>query len=152
MTRGAGATLVPLDEAGAEAIGRVAHGEEVWCKIVRKRNPAFHRKFFALIDLLYGIWSETVPQKTYRGVEVRPNRDRFRRDLIILTGRYDATYSAVGEVRLEAHSISFARMSEDEFEVLFSDVIQVGLTRILSGNRWTEEAIRHHVDQILAFD
>lgn len=146
-----GGVLAPANDADSDALERVKTGEVVRCKIVRPRNIKFHRKFFALIEFLFDIWSETVAPRTYRGTPVMPNLNRFRRDLIILTGRYDATYNALGEVRLEAQSMSFANMGEAEFERLYSDVIQVALDRVLNRPDLDEGAVRAIVEDILAF-
>lgn len=54
-------------------------------------------------------------------------------------------------MRLEAKSISFANMSEEEFEALYSETINVILAKILGGTRMTEEQLRNHVDNVLAY-
>jgi hypothetical protein len=60
-------------------------------------------------------------------------------------------YNARGEVRVEAKSISFANMSEDEFEALYSDTINVILRKILTSSAMTEDQLRDHVDTVLRY-
>ena len=144
--------LAPADQAAAEAIERIRSGSIVSAKITQPLNVRFHRKFFAMVAYLYDIWHETVEPISHKGQEVKPSRDRFRRDLIILSGRFDATYNVLGELRLEAKSISFASMDEIAFEELYSSVIDVALSKVLNGRGMTPEKVRAAVDRILAFD
>ena len=80
-----------------------------------------------------------------------PDFDRFRKDLIILTGNFTAVYNARGEVRVEAKSISFAGMDEAGFEKLYSKTIDVILGKILAGGRMTEDQLRNHVENVLHY-
>ena len=53
---------------------------------------------------------------------------------------------------MEAKSISFASMDELEFTTLYSKTIDTILSRVLTDGRITEQALRDHVDRVLAFD
>ena len=46
--------------------------------------------------------------------------DRFRKDLIILAGYYESSVRLNGDTRIEAKSISYAAMSQDDFDVITS--------------------------------
>lgn len=152
MTKTPAGALIPASEEEAEKLRKIKSGATVRCDIRQMRNYQFHKKFFSLVKFLFGIWEESVPRQLYRGVEVRPNIDRFRKDLIILSGRYEATYNVRNEVRLEAKSISFASMSEEEFERLFSDVINIALERVINRPDLSEEKIRQYCDQLMQYD
>ncbi len=151
MIRQPGGALVPATDEDAEALRKIKAGAAVRVEVKQIRNYKFLQKFFCLAKYAFDIWSETIPQKEYKGQPVKPDFDRFRRDLIILTGRFDATYNARGEVRLEAKSISFGSMGEDEFEKLYSDTIDVVLQKILTGTKLTEDQLRNYVDNVLAY-
>lgn len=151
MIRQPGGALVPATDEDAEALRKIKAGAAVRVEVKQIRNYKFLQKFFCLAKYAFDIWSETIPPMEYKGQPVKPDFDRFRRDLIILTGRFDATYNARGEVRLEAKSISFASMSEDDFERLYSETINVILAKILGGTRMTEDQLRNHVDNVLAY-
>jgi len=69
-------------------------------------------------------WKGIVPEKSF---------DRFRADIQILAGHYEAKYRIDGSVRIESKSVSFARMTDKSFEELYSAVIDVGLKHILVG-------------------
>lgn len=144
--------FAPATDEDAEAIRRIKVGTMVRCEVKQIRNYKFLQKWFTLAKYAFDIWADTVPPKEYKGTAVQPSFDRFRKDLIILTGNYEATYNARGEVRLEAKSISFANMGEDEFEKLYSQTINVVLSKILSGSGMTEEQLRAHVDNVLRYE
>lgn len=74
----------------------------------KKRNAKFHRKFFALINLVYQ------NQEQYNSI------DHLRKDLTIESGFYDTRYDLHGNQVLEAKSISFASMDEIEFSELYN--------------------------------
>lgn len=151
MIRQPGGALIPATDEDAEALRKVKAGAAVRVEVKQIRNYKFLQKWFTLAKYAFDIWSETVEPQQYKGQPVKPSFDRFRKDLVILGGRFDAVYNARGEVRVEAKSISFANMSEDEFEKLYSDTIDVILQKILAGSRMTEDQLRNHVDNVLAY-
>lgn len=141
----------PASEQDLDRLARFKTGSTVACEVREMRNIAFHRKYFALINFLFGIWEETMPKMEWRGHEVRAEINKFRGDLTVLTGRFDATYNVRGEVQCEPHSISFASMGEEEFEKLYSDTINVALEKVLDRPELNEAKVREIVDQILHF-
>lgn len=93
------------------------------------RNYRFLKKFMALIRFAYDQWEPA--EKTYQGQVIQKNFKRFRQDITILAGYYDSTTTVWGATRLEAQSISFARMSAEDFEKLYSAAIDVILKHVL---------------------
>lgn len=151
MTKLPGGQLIPATDEDAAELMKIKAGTAVRVDVKQIRNYKFLQKWFTLAKYAYGIWEEGLIKQEYKGVPVSANFDRFRKDLIILCGFYEPVYNARNEVRLEAKSISFARMNEDEFEKLYSQTINVILTKILNGKGVTEEALRHHVDNVLRY-
>ena len=143
--------FAPATDEDAEAIRKIKAGSMVRCEVKQIRNYKFLQKWFTLAKYAFDIWSDTLEPQEYKGVPVEPNFDRFRKDLIILTGRFDAVYNARGDVRVEAKSISFASMSEQEFEALYSETINVILKKILNSTAMTEDELRGHVDNVLNY-
>ena len=144
------ASFVPASEDDAELLSKVKTGETVRLTLVRPRNIKFHRKYFALLNLAFDYW-EPPQGKDMEGVTAQRNFDRFRGDIAILCGYYDATYRLNGDVRLEAKSISFGSMSEDTFEDLYSKTINVVIDRVCT--QYTEDQMRKQVENlILGFD
>jgi len=143
----ASGALIPADEQSSQAIGKLRAGAGLRLSMVKQRNVEFHRKFFALLNLGFDAWEPA--QKEYRGKAVEKNFDQFRNDVTILAGYYDMTYTLKGDVRLTAKSISFAKMSQDEFEALYNAVINVILSRILT--RYTKDDLDNVINQVLSF-
>lgn len=144
--------LAPLTDGDREEVAKLKTGHVIEVKITRKRNPMFHRKFFALLGVAFDYWQEAPVTVEYHGQRVRPNFERFRKDITILAGYYDPTYNINGELRLEARSISFSSMEEPDFEKLYSSVLDVVLERILAKAGFDEKTLRAHVERVLQFD
>ena len=63
--------LAPATEADQETIQSWKVGQVVHGKFARMRNAAFHRKFFALLDLAWSYWEPVgglVPRQELRGI------------------------------------------------------------------------------------
>jgi len=150
LTKAPQGGLIPHSHEDAEKIRKYGAGAVLRAEVREMRNPAFFRKWWALVKFAYDIWSETMPKQQYRGIEVEPTLDEFRKNVTILAGFFTPTYTVAGEVRLKAKSIAFANMKEAEFEQLYSKTIDVILKHILP-NDWDEGRLRDAVENILRF-
>ena len=103
----------PAYDMDLEKLKRIKPNEFIECEIKKKRNIKFHRKFFALIDLVYQ------NQSTYI------NSEDLRADLIITAGYYTTYINIEGSVVKKADSISFAQMDEHSFNEFYSKIIDV---------------------------
>lgn len=140
--------LVHSDEISAEALEKYRNGSLLLCKIVQPRNQKFHAKFFALLSVGFRYWEPGEIDSKYGQPE--KNFEQFRKDVTILAGFYTVDTRLDGSVRVNAKSISFAKMSEDEFAELYNKVINVLLKRIFT--QFTkEEVIRMAEEEILSF-
>lgn len=79
----------------------------------KPRNYKFHKKFFALLNLVYE------NQEQYNNI------NDLRGELTIEAGFYDVTYTLWGEKKKKPKSISFTSMDEAEFSDLYSRIIDV---------------------------
>ena len=140
--------LIPDSESDAEKLASLPQGETIRADIKRPRNIKFHRKYFALLDVLFDLFEPAVQE--HKGNPVLKNRERFRHDIAIATGHYDLVVNIKGEVRAEAKSISFAAMDETEFSKLYSMTINYGLLHIAKGK--TAEELENWTNAILSFD
>ena len=139
----------PIDP---DTFARVKNGEVISVKWSKARNPMFHRKLFALFNVIFDILPESEKVAVdYKGLKVIPLRDfnETRRWLTVQAGFYDVFGLPDGSVKIEAKSIKFSRMDNDEFEHLFDAIIRVGLKAIPI--EMTETEMRHAVDEILRF-
>jgi hypothetical protein len=77
------------------------------------RNYKFHKKFFALLELVY------------QNQEIYNNKEDLREDLTIEAGYYRTTQNLQGNTVKKAKSISFAQMDETEFSEFYNRIIDV---------------------------
>lgn len=142
--------FVPEGGRDQDALRRFKIGEVVKAEVTKPRNLVFFRKWWALVDVGFGLWEELCPPMQFRGQEVRPNPERFRKDLTILAGYGHPVINLNGEVRFEADSIAFGNMSEEDFEKLYSATIDVILNKVLAG-KVSEARLREMVSAVLEF-
>ncbi len=134
--------LVPSLDNDVEKFRRFKNGEVVKGEFTVPRNSAFHRKYMALLNIGYDAWNEDHKNKD-RSFE------RFRKDIVILAGYYDYSFGPRGGMTVEAKSISFAKMNEEDFEKLYSKTINVLLEKILT--EYTKDNLDDTVQQVLGF-
>lgn len=139
--------MIPVDQQALDFLAKLKTGAGVTVEIKRHRNPAFHRKFFALLNLAFDAWEPTVA--TYKGEPVGKNFDQFRNDVTVLAGHYEMAVNLRGETRLTAKSISFGNMKQDDFEALYSATVNVILAKILTN--YTRDDLDNVVEQVLRF-
>jgi len=90
----------------------IAIGEVYKFAFSKPRNYKFHKKFFALIKLVFD------NQEQYTNI------DNLRTDLIIEAGfSIEKSNYITGEVTQQAASMSFAAMDEVEFSNLFNKML-----------------------------
>lgn len=140
-------SIVPVDETNAALFEKLKPNGEYKAVFSRERNGAFHRKAFALLKVVFDAWQ--TPTIEHKGQPVQRDIERLREDMTILAGFYTVTFKYDGTMTLKAKSWSFSSMSQDEFEALYSRLIDVALAKILTG--YTREDIDEQVDRILRF-
>src|SRR5882757_31706 len=89
--------LLPGDEATREWFSKVKLGAIVHADMRQMRNGAFFRKYWALLNLGYDYWSDSVQTLEYKGEPVLPEFERFRKDVIIVAGFYHSVVNLKGE-------------------------------------------------------
>ncbi|WP_186083598.1 DUF1367 family protein [Burkholderia gladioli] len=136
-----------VDETQAELTDQLKTGDVLRCKVTRLRNPRFLRKFMALVTV--GFEAFEPPVREVRGLVAGKSFERFRKDVVIAAGYYDAVTDLQGRIRLEPKSLSFARMSEAEFTEVFNAVANVLLQSVLA--RYTRADLDSVIDRIVRF-
>jgi len=101
----------PAYDSDYQKAKKIKVDSAVSCKITKPRNIKFHRKFFALMNLVFNNQEHYI------------NIDHLRRDLTIASGYYTKSKSITGEEVTEAKSISFSGMSEIEFNELYTNIL-----------------------------
>lgn len=148
------AGFMPADDEAQEQMRKFRLGSLAKLDVVQMRNGAFFRKWWALVKLGYDYFTETCETQEYRGQQVRPEFDRFRKDVTILAGFYRPVWNVNGEMRIEPESLAWANMTEERFDKLYSATIDVLLKKVFNGKRmrsWTEEELRSVANQISEF-
>lgn len=104
----------PIDAAKA---GRFKTGDCMTLIYKQKRNSAFFRKWWSLINFAFEQWEPVtgLPEKNF---------ERFRKDMTIAAGFYTLVPCINGELKAEAQSISFAAMDEDTFADLYDATVE----------------------------
>ncbi|KJZ03270.1 DUF1367 family protein [Pseudoalteromonas piscicida] len=143
--------LMPVTTIDGDYIQGLKVGEVVRGEFKRMRNPSFHRKYMALLNLGFDHF-ETQQPIEYNGFCIKPlkNFDEFRRWVAIQAGFYDVVGYPCGAVRMRAKSISFAQMNEDEFSDLYSKTIDVLLESVLNNFKDYSE-VEETVEKIVRF-
>ena len=108
-----------------------------------------HRKYFALLKIAYDNWEPGEINSKY-GVPMK-NFERFRKDIAIMTGYYEVVIRVDGSSRVEAQSISFARMGQNVFDKLFSKTIDLLVEKIYGKENMTPEKMNQLVEEFLRF-
>ncbi|APQ14705.1 hypothetical protein BJP27_24345 (plasmid) [Pseudomonas oryzihabitans] len=143
--------LRPATEEGIEQLQKLKVGAGVRCEVKQVRNYRFLQKTMVLFKVAYNHWVENNLQLLeYKGEKVLPCINRFRKDLIIVAGHYEATYDLNNKVRLTAKSLSYANCSEEEAQAIYSSVIDAILARVYRG-QMDERRLQEQVDQIIRF-
>ena len=141
------AGLLPFDEAAADWFDKIKIGQAVNGKFTLPRNEKFHRKFFAMLNVAFA--NHEWPEVQTKWGKAKCNFELFRKYVTVKAGHYQAALTPNGEVRAEPQSISWAKMDEDEFAKLYSDVLNVILLEFL--DNWTDQDMEQAIERMLRF-
>lgn len=122
-----------------EKLRRFKEGEAYEVSVKLKRNIAFHRKYFALINTAWEYLTET--QERMYG-----NKENFRKTLQMTAGYFEPVFDIMEKRFLKSpSSISFDKMSQEEFEDLYERVKDVLMKYVLK-NIPEEELLANIID------
>lgn len=112
--------LIPSDDRACEQIKKLPIGEDFAVKIVRGRSLPQHRLFWAVLSHVAEASQWESPERLLVALKIR-------------LGRYDLMQMANGKVVPVPDSISFAAMTQDEFQKFFDDAVNVICAEIVPG-------------------
>lgn len=99
----------------------------------KKRNPKFHRKYFALLKLCF------------ENQSLYDNLDEMRKDFLIVTNNYDEVINKItGEVYKVPKSIKFSGMDDLEFSKIYEDTKEVIIKLVGISNETIEQEIEQY--------
>ena len=113
--------IIPATQLTGE-YDKIPNGTYLTVTAVQPRNARFLRKFWAFMDLVMD------NQEHYK------NHDELKEDLAIATGHCKTWWSPMrDEFVTEAKSISFSKMTEDEFTTFYEDIVRLVNEKIAPG-------------------
>jgi len=146
--------LMPAHASDEELLKKIPIGRPINCKITQPRNIKFWGKYWVMMQKAFELWVPPEPKASkllsILGQEPEKNFDRFRDDVTILTGHYNAAFRLNGDTRLEAKSIAWKSMSEEEFGRFYTKTIDVIVKNMQS--HYTGEQLRNALETIEAFE
>ena len=127
MIKQPGGFFIPASDLEQEKTTKFKTGEQYQVEIKLTRNPAFHRKVFAFFNFCFEHW---ISEKDF--ISESKQFDVFRQHLTVLAGFYDKFYGIDDRVRIEAKSLSYSNMSQEEFEEVYKALINAAMKHIFS--------------------
>lgn len=128
MIKEAGGVFRPVNDMEYEKTVKFKTGEQYSVEIKLARNPAFHRKVFAFFNFCFEYWKgDNEFQSESKQFDI------FRQHLTCLAGFYDQYSNIHGEVRIEAKSLAFSSMNQEEFEECYNALIRAALKHVFPG-------------------
>ena len=131
-----GNRLAPCDEKAEAVLSRIKNGAELRIEITRPRNIRHHRKFYALVNLVFQ------NQESYKTV------DHLVAALKAAVNHCDVIQGADDSTLILApKSISFGSMDQTAFDEFYDRCIDVIAKSFLSGV--DEDDLRREVEEFL---
>ena len=128
MIKRPGGLLVPASDMELEKLNKFKTDGQYSVEIKLARNPKFHRKVFSFFNFCFEYWKgDNEFQSESKQFDI------FRQHLTCLAGFYDQFSNIHGEVRVEAKSLSFSSMKQEEFEECYLALIRAALKHVFQG-------------------
>ena len=124
-----GGVLVPASDMDSDSLTKFKTGEMYEIEMKLHRNPKFHGMVFQFFTFCFSHWKsdrEFMDEKGQFNV--------FRKHMTVLAGFYDEYFSIDGKARVEAKSLSYGSMEQEEFESVYQALIQVAMQKIFKGS------------------
>lgn len=123
--------LVPMYDTDLDNKKKLKIDQEYLVTVSIPRNIKFHRKMFALYNLVF------------QNQEIYKFLDDLRRDITIEAGFYRERVNINGEIIKEAESISFSNMDD----IVFSDLYNKSLDVIVKYFHFDRQSIIDEIEQ-----
>ena len=118
--------LVPASQNDQELFEKLSSKKTLRANIVVPRNYKFHKKFFAMIGV---VW-DNLPENLTTGYG---KKDNFRYELTMRAGFREQWITHKGAPMWRPESISFAKMSEEDFSELYNKVLDDVVQNFIPG-------------------
>lgn len=130
-------SFVPATEADLEEVSGIHRGEVLKAKFTRPRNLKFHRKFFALLHIVF--------QNQFKYATMEHLLTEFK----LQAGLYEEYIDHNGRLIFIPKSISFAKMDDLQFAQFYSKALDIVFQHFIVGG--DPDEIDRQVNQYLNF-
>jgi hypothetical protein len=131
MMKQPGGLLLPAFDTEAERLEKFKTGFIYPVEIKQSRNPGFHGKAFSFLQFCFEHWSADKTDARFKTSAAQ--FDTFRKNLTVLAGYKDVTFTIDGRLRVDAKSLAFNNMDQAEFEECYSALINAALVHVFGG-------------------
>ena len=125
MLKNAGGILVPASDMEMEKLNKFKTGGQYAVEIKLARSPKFHRKVFAFFNFCFEFW-----KGDNEFLSESRQFDIFRNELTVFAGYYHTYGTIDGSVRVEAMSLSYGSMKQEEFEECYNALINASMVHV----------------------
>ena len=132
--------LKPASEDDSDKMKSLKGGTTYRADIKQPRNYEFHKKFFAMIDV---VWNN-LPEHLGKGYGTKEN---FRYELTMRAGFRESWTTHKGAPMWRPKSISFAKMSEHDFQTLYNKILDDVVMNFIPGLE--KSALDHEIASFL---
>jgi hypothetical protein len=126
---------------------RLGAGEIFSISYTHERDTPYHRKYMGMMRYAFHHWEPAALE--YKGLIVAKDFDKFRKDILILAGFYEAKYNLDGSFSLEAQSLKFKKMPQEVFERVYAATFDVLLKHVLTN--YTREDLHEVIARLENF-
>ena len=133
MMKQPGGLLLPAFDSEAQKLERFKTGAMYPVEIKTSRHPEFHGKVFSFLQFCFDHWAADKTDERFKTSAAQ--FDTFRKNLTVLAGYKDVTFTIDGRLRVEAKSLSFGNMDQDEFEDCYSALINAALAHVFANTK-----------------
>lgn len=133
MVKQPGGLLVPAFDTDVERLEKFKTGEVYPVEVRLVRNPDFHKKVFKFFQFCFEHWSADKTDARFKNNAAQ--FDTFRKNLTVLAGYKEVTFTIDGRCRVEPKSLSFGNMSQQEFEECYSALINAALAHVFNNTK-----------------
>mgnify|MGYP001616039350 FL=1 len=128
-------SLIPVDEAGEEALRQIKNGDLIHIEVKRTRNINHHRKYWAMVHLVFANQSRyETPQLLHSALKIS-------------SGHYDMLTMPNGHVYKIPKSTSFEKMDQIEFSQYYDRVCDLVAKYFLPGV--DVESLKSEIEEII---
>lgn len=118
--------LAPADNESERVLKKYKIGDTVRADIIKPRNVMHHRKYWALLNMVF----DNLPEHLEPHIK---NVDELHYEIKLQTGHREIHNTLGGQEIWKAKSISFSSMDQNEFEDYYNSALDVVCKYILPG-------------------